>query len=246
MSEDKNNSQIFLLNIDFGESKANTTGFLQRHELTIEGNYFIDTKPQMYSGSDIYRLKNTKASSVISFVKLNDNLFHLLTPDDKLMVGNGGWSYSLNRKNPVADIPAAIPSLNASLPSTIDTSLQVIFDGRTPCDDFAKEYSLPVSSDCFKLKWRITLRKDPNTFMPTTYTLQRTEHRQSKIEGKWEIIKGTKENPDAVIYQLDIGKPESSLFLLVGDENVLFLLDKQQQLYTGDEDFSYTFNKKGN
>jgi hypothetical protein len=235
------------LNINFGESQPNTSGFIQGgQKLVIEGNYNIQRDQQVYKQTEVYQLKNDKTSGVISFVKLNDNLFHLLTPDNKLMVGNGGWSYSLNRKEPLADIPISLPSLNTTSSLPTDTSVLAVFDGRTPCSDFAKEYNLPVDADCFKLKWRIILRRDPNTLLPTTYTLQRTNYSPNKIEGKWLIIKGTKENPDAVIYQLEAGKTESLIFLLVGDENVLFLLDRNQQPYTGNEDFSYTFNKKEN
>jgi len=46
------------------------------------------------------------------------------------------------------------------------------------------------------------------------------------------------------IYVLDPDKPERSLFLLQGDENVLFLLDRNQQLYVGNKDFSYTLNRR--
>jgi hypothetical protein len=33
----------------------------------------------------------------INFVKLDDNLVHLLDPEGKLMIGNAAWSYTLNR-----------------------------------------------------------------------------------------------------------------------------------------------------
>ena len=64
------------------------------------------------------------------------------------------------------------------------------------------------------------------------------------MTGKWTIIKGIQSNPKAVIYQLDPDKPEQSISLLLGDENVAFFLHKDNQLFTGNEDFSYTLNKR--
>jgi hypothetical protein len=37
---------------------------------------------------------------------------------------------------------------------------------------------------------------------------------------------------------------KKTLSLLAADENVLFFLDKNQKLYVGNEDFSYTLNRK--
>lgn len=235
LNQAENGSKTFVLNIVFGEGQSNTNGFKGGGEkLSFEGTYTIS--------KNIYKLKNEKTSTQISLIKLNDNLFHLLTPDNKLMVGNGGWSYTLNRKNSTANSPAVLPSRTTSLPD--DTAQQVIFDGRTPCLDFARQYNLQVGNDCIKLKWKLTLSRDSKTNKPTTYTLQRTLNRSNIIEGKWTIIKGVKNNREAIIYQLDPDKPDESISFLVGDENVLFFLDKENQLFTGNGDFSFTLNRR--
>ncbi|WP_353480969.1 hypothetical protein [Haliscomenobacter sp.] len=39
-------------------------------------------------------------------------------------------------------------------------------------------------------------------------------------------------------------KSDEALQFLVGDENVLFFLDKKQQLLVGDENFSFALNRK--
>ena len=245
LKKGENDSKIFLLNIVFGEAQPNTLGFIGGGEkLTLEGKYTIFHNQKGNLNGEIYQLKSDKTPTTISIVKLNDNLFHLLTPDNNLMVGNDGWSYTLNRKEPLTNISKVLPSLTTSSSLPNDTARQVIFDGRTPCLDFAKQYNLPVDNNCLKLKWKLTLYRDPNTLLPTTYTLKRTLHRSSDIIGKWTIVKGSDTNPNVVIYQLDPDKPEESISFLIGDENVIFFLDKNQQLYVGNNNFSYTLNKR--
>ena len=84
---------------------------------------------------------------------------------------------------------------------------------------------------------------DSTSLLPNKYALDRTLSRSHTIQGKWKIIKGFGSNPNAVIYQLDPDKPNASISFLVGDENVLFFLDKKHQLLVGDSNFSYTLNR---
>lgn len=239
LNEAENDSKTYVLNIVFGEAQPNTRGFKGGGEKpSLEGIYTVSKSQR----GDIYELKNEKSPTTISLVKLNDNLFHLLTPDNKLMVGNGGWSYTLNRKDLPANSSTILPSWTAA--SLNDTAQQVIFDGRTPCLDFAKHYNLQVENDCIKLKWKLTLFRDSKTNNPTTYTLQRIQNRPNIIEGKWTIIKDIKTNSESIIYQLDPDKPNESISFLVGDENVLFFLDRENQLFTGNSDFSFTLNRR--
>jgi hypothetical protein len=49
----------------------------------------------------VYRLTPESSKSSLSFVKLDDNLLHLLDTQGKLMIGNAAWSYTLNRKQSV-------------------------------------------------------------------------------------------------------------------------------------------------
>src|SRR6476659_6690117 len=240
----KANKQTFLLSIAYGESQPNTLGFKNGGEnKSIKGEYNISQERGSING-DVYHLKGTKLTAEILMVKLSGNIFHLLTPQKQLMVGNGGWSYTLNRKEQLNSVSADLHALTILSDLPEDTAQQIIFDGRTPCLDFAKENDLTVASDCFKLKWKLILNKDPKTLQPTTYILRRTNSRESDLTGKWTIIKGIQSNPKAVIYQLDPDKPEQSISLLLGDENVAFFLHKDNQLFTGNEDFSYTLNKR--
>jgi hypothetical protein len=234
----ENDSKTFVLNIAFGEGQPNTGGFKGGGEkISLEGVYTV-SKSQ---NREIYQLKSEKTLTAIRLIKLNENLFHLLTPDHKLMVGNGGWSYTLSRKDSPAN-SSTVPSWTTSLPD--DTAGQLIFDGRTPCLNFALQGSLGITNDCLKLKWRLTLFRDSKTNKPTAYTLEGTQYRRNKIEGKWTIIKGTKNNSEAIIYQLNPDRPDESMSFLVGDENVLFFLDREYRLLTGNDNFSFTLNRR--
>lgn len=236
--------KTFRLNIAFGESAPNTLGFVAGGEKkSITGEYDISPLHKNLSGT-IYHLKSSLLAGEILLLQLSDNLFHLLTPQKKLMVGNGGWSYTLNRKEPVNHTTTALPVLTTAADFPPDTARQIIFEGRTPCADFAKENNLVVPSGCFKLKWKLTLHKDPQNLTPTFYTLRRTNTRQNDLTGKWTIVQQQSPDVQPVIYQLDPDKPDQSISLLLGDENVAFFLHKNQQLFSGNEDFSYTLNRR--
>jgi hypothetical protein len=76
--------------------------------------------------------------------------------------------------------------------------------------------------------------------------LKRTNSRETDITGNWTIIKGIASNPDAIVLQLDPDKPNQTISLLVGDDNVLFFLHKDKKLFTGNDNFSFTLNKRHN
>ena len=68
-------------------------------------------------------------------------------------------------------------------------------------------------------------------------------YRQKVLEGKWAIVKGIKSNSNAEVYELELSTPGSYLYLLKGDDNVLFILDENKEFRVGNEDFSYTLNR---
>lgn len=129
-----------------------------------------------------------------------------------------------------------------------------IFEGRPPCNGLAKQLKIATPADCEKLKCNLILYHDPVTWQPTTFALtivgggdvvkgaDGSSYLQKLIKGKWTIIKGVKENPAAAIYRLEFGMG-AYLYLLNGDENVLFVLDENKEFCVGNEDFSYTLNR---
>jgi hypothetical protein len=181
----------------------------------------------------------------IAFALIDQNILHLLDANNSLAVGDSGASYTLNRLAMALGLPAGS---NGSSTDT-DVTAETNFSGRTPCIELAREIKHPVPADCAKLKWSIDLHRDPQTLAPTTYrlrgTLYRNEPRGTETirEGKWKVTKGTKTDPNAVVYQLDAFEFDGPIFLLRADPNVLFFLAKDGSLLVGDSDFSYTLNK---
>lgn len=140
-------------------------------------------------------------------------------------------------------LPTQPAPASSSFKSLDDPTVAGIFVGRTPCQELAKELHQPVAADCFKLKWKLILYQDPATRSPTTYRLEGTPYRQHVREGTWKMTTGTKTDPNATVYQLDPDQPDRSVYLLKGDDNVLFFLTNDRQVLIGNADFGYTLNR---
>ena len=118
-----------------------------------------------------------------------------------------------------------------------------IFEGRTPCFEISRQLGANLPSDCDHLKWQVIFFRDTLTLKPTTYILTTEMFERRPLKGKWKIIKGTKADPAATEYVLQTNLPGKSIYLLKGDENVLFILDENHKFHTGDQNFSYTLNR---
>ncbi len=174
-----------------------------------------------------------------------------------ILIGLASAICSLFVKLSNAQTSAADNKLSQSItfrPIPKGPSVLGIFQGRSPCHEIVAQLKLSTTADCTKLKWGVTLYQDPVTHQPTTYSLlaigagdivklERSSYRQKVLEGKWAIIKGTKSNPGAEVYQLELDEPGAYFYLLKGDENVLFVLDENKEFRVGNEDFSYTLNR---
>jgi len=232
----------FMLKLNYGESQPNTSGFKQGGKnISFSGEYDAVLSDSEKLHGMIYSLRSNETGILIRMIKVNDNIFHLLTNDYRLFIGNGGWSYTLNRKSPLQ--PGTLPVLTDLEYVLSDTAVRSVFDGRTPCSPIASEYNFPASGDCYKIKWRLILLRDPATHLPGEYILQNIFAGDRKATGTWDISVGTQSNPGVVIYRLDPGKPEKSLSFLAADRNVLFFLDRNDQIFTGNSDFSFTLNR---
>lgn len=129
-----------------------------------------------------------------------------------------------------------------------------IFQGRPPCRGLTEQLKLLTPADCTKLKWNLILYRDTVTSNPATYTLSISGagdtikqgggfYLQKSYEGKWTIIKGIPSNSHAEVYCLALARPAANLYLLKGDDNLLFVLDENKAFRVGNEDFSYTLNR---
>jgi hypothetical protein len=124
-----------------------------------------------------------------------------------------------------------------------DNNLIGVFDGRTPCQELAKQLHEITIPECIKIKWRLILYKDPLKENTGIYVLEGFVFRKDNLlKGKWRTIKGTNADPDAIVYELDT-KDRGVLLLQKADDNVLFFLDQDKNIMIGNRNFSYTLNR---
>lgn len=225
----------FELKIAYGESQPNTLGFKERQEKVIKGTHSNSQDARF----QIYRLTGSGGEK-LSLAKISENLFHILTINDELMIGNGGWSYSLNRQDPIEPGNILASSL---IPN--DNPPSMAFLGRTPCQELAGQHSeMNVSSSCFKLKWKLVLNSDPATGLPTTCSIRGViDNEPHDLSGTWEVSKSAVSGQPLLIYKISVPEFSEPILLLVADGNVLFFVDKNFKLLTGNKDFSFTLNR---
>lgn len=236
----------YKLYCDYGATAPGTPG-LQKKKNTVEREGQWTTSKGTKSNPDavVYEL-----NGAVSFFKVDDHILHVLNRDRSLMIGTGGWSYTLNRverSEKPGDMALAMarPSQSYTIsPVATGPSVFGVFEGRSPCQGIARELKLSQDAGCIKAKWRVTLYQNPETLAPTTYKVEGTLHRQDAREGNWTIIRGTETEPQAIVYCLEPTKTEAGLFLLKGDDNVLFFLDQNRKPLVGHADFSYTLNRR--
>ena len=122
-------------------------------------------------------------------------------------------------------------------------SVYGVFVGRTPCQELIKDLKMGNNAACAKRKMGLTLYQDALTRQPTTYKTRGMGKWTGT--GKWHIIQGTPTDPGATVLQLVLDA-NTSLFLLKGDDNVLFILDRNKNLLIGNANYSYTMNRARN
>ena len=88
----------FKLNVSYGIAKGGTQGFTDTSISTeFRGKWSSRKNIGKLPGASILDLEPNGQKQIISFLKLDKNLLHLLDSEDKLMIGNAAWSYTLNR-----------------------------------------------------------------------------------------------------------------------------------------------------
>ncbi|WP_217602010.1 hypothetical protein [Chitinophaga sp. GbtcB8] len=88
----------YKLHCIYGLPKQGTTGLIGGGKLIeMEGQWTIVKGTASKPGAIIYQLHDPKTNRTISFLKLNDDLLHLLDSDLHLMIGSAAWSYTFNR-----------------------------------------------------------------------------------------------------------------------------------------------------
>ena len=217
------NDKQYSLDCKYGIGKPNTNGFYDEKNVTFSGPVTKD--------KNVYIFQH--GNRTLKFAELNNNLLHVLNDDNTLMIGNGGWSYAINKLAPSLNDQL---TLRAKSPAIKDS---MAFEGRTPC---GVPGIIPAGKLCYKLKWYIVLYGDPGKNEARSFRLLGTGYRaEGGRKGIWKIITG---KDGRITYQLldDTGKP--FIYLLKLDEGILIFTDEKGNLLIGDHDFSYTLNRK--
>lgn len=250
LNQDIKNSNPYTFNLvcEYGSPKQGTTGFTSSAKKTeLNGKWTIVNGTPENSEAKVYKLDADNAPVSLSFLNLDQNLLHLLDNDKHLMVGTAAWSYTLNRKNPVPVSPGKVSSRAVS--SALD-SIAGIFGGRTPCIKALGDENGVNINGCQIIKYKLTLYQETKTRTPTTYHLRTIYVGKGDSSytntGKWQIIRGTKADPGAIIYQLELVNTQKNVSLMKGDDNILFFLDDKGNLFVGNDYVSYTLNRVKN
>lgn len=92
---EKNGQRTFILECNYGLPKQGTNG-LERggKKLELKGRW---EESGSHTEIKTLRLVTMPSAQTISFSRLGDDLLHLLDNEGHLMIGNPGWSYTLNR-----------------------------------------------------------------------------------------------------------------------------------------------------
>jgi hypothetical protein len=213
----------YKLSCNYGVGQPNTNGF-------VNGGRKIELTGSLEKNKSHYQLHNGQKK--LSVAELNEDLLHLLNNSNSLLVGNGGWSYTLNSVTP---LHLDQVSLSAG-PTVIRDS--IAFQGRTPCH---VPGVIAPGTECYKLKWYIVLYADGEKNKPGKYKVLGTPWRkEGGITGTWNIV--TSKN-GRTIYRLNDEKGNGFLYLLKLDEQILVFTDANGKLLVGNEDFSYTINR---
>jgi hypothetical protein len=231
------------LRCDYGSTAPNQPGLAKgRKTLERQGTWTTGKGTKSNPDATVYEL-----NGAVSFLQVDANVLQVLNADRSLMNGTGGWSYTLNRmehaeKSVERELVLSQPDMSYQIsPLAMGPTVFAVFEGRTPCHGIARELKKSMHEGCNKVKWRVTLYQNAETLAPTTYKVEGSLHRREAREGDWNVIQT---DSNATIYRLAATKTEPALFLLKGDDNVVFFLDQNQNPLVGNCDFSYTLNRR--
>ncbi|MCI0358899.1 MAG: hypothetical protein L0211_10505 [Planctomycetaceae bacterium] len=213
---------------------------------TKEGAWRLGKGTKSNPKAVVYQLDGDMA-----LAQIDRNVAQLLNPDRSLMIGTGGWSYTLCRAD-AAETPVdpalanTVPDMSYTIsPVATGDNVFGVFEGRTPYQGIARDLGIEPHPGGNKAKWRVTLYQDPKSKAPTTYKVEGTLFKATGArEGKWTMARGTADEPDAAVFELAATKTQAAILLLAGDDNVLFFLDHDRKPLVGHADFSYTLNRR--
>ena len=94
-------SDTFLLSGLYGVSKPNTSTFEGGGKpIEMKGKWIIVKGIKANPEAVVYQLTTANGGTIFSFVKMDNNVIHLLDSKRNLMIGNEGYSYTFSRVKP--------------------------------------------------------------------------------------------------------------------------------------------------
>jgi hypothetical protein len=152
----------------------------------------------------------------------------------------------------------ALLSLSAPAENRIVVSSE--FCGSTPCGAVARQFlGIPADPNCIRITWKLKLededaQRNPRRcelvarcglLVPGRPGVVEDAKDDIKIQGTWRTTRGTKADPQAVVYELETDEAKrTTAFVKIGDD-VLHLLDKERRAMPGNSAWSYGLSRKG-
>jgi len=217
------NNSSYTLDCNYGIGKPNTNGF-------IDGGKKIKLSGSIHKQEYYYVLQN--GNKVLKIASINSNLLHFLDANSSMIVGNGGWSYTLNNMSPSPDATVNFSFTRSAFKDSM------VLEGRSPC---GVPGIIPEGKLCYKLKWYIIFYTVDAANNSGIYKVYGTPWREQRGRtGKWQLIST---NDGHSIFKLNKDDGSALLNLLQLDNNVFLFTDARGNLLVGDQDFSYTLNR---
>lgn len=214
------------LSCSYGLANPGTSGHRDEKRASVLGK--LQTKGNLYFLEHEDRM--------IALLELNADLLHLLDTEHKMLIGNGGYSFTLNSTS-----PQHTGQFNVRGTRQINR-FPLVFEGRTPCQELSALLQLNKSDACNKMKWYVIFYTDSITGEPSYYLKGGMKYRKETMDrGKWRI--DSLKNGH-VIYRMDPDNGGLPVYLLKADDNLLFIIHPGGHLLVGDQNFSYTLNRR--
>jgi hypothetical protein len=165
-------------------------------------------------------------------VAWNNALLHILSADGQPLVGNAGFSYTLN----ATASESKVVTPNVAAPQIAFDSLLLV--GRTPCGMLG---AVQAGNPCYKIKWSVALYRGQADRHSGTYAIKGTAWRgEGTRRGTWRLVQVGKRQ---TIYALQRVFGEMPVYLLAASNNLYLFTGATGNPLVGNGDFSYTLNK---
>lgn len=165
----------------------------------------------------------TSKGRTLQLLKLDDNIFQILSEDGKIVPGNEGYANTLNRLDPVVDRSIDFKPENSNVEVR-----EMVITGRTPLKPFDKLLDIADKADHDKIKWLIKLHPDG------TVDIRKILENPADYKGTWSVSNN--------VYKLEFEK--HVLYLLKASDDVYYFMTPQDGLLVGNSEFGMSLIRR--